>query len=451
MLASTPAEGRRYLVSMLVSAAFLLAVIPVTNFVMDPLGYARVAGWRPAFPNEAEQSFAAGGAWPVPDGTREAKILNLAYYRPQFVVFGSSTVWSHIDTGYAPMRGADGRPAYNFGLAGVSMRELAGAFEHAAHLQAPRRVLIGLEFYMFAGDKPTSPGFFDLPMAQHEAYRDELRRYVTQKLFTADYAKASQAALWEPLVKRVAGLWGGAARVRLTAPNYGIGVGGGPRYSDGVPQGGAPSRPAFEQRMSDGDRVLIAGLYPAPGRPFRFVDDEGWSSLEAFRRLLAVAREHGIDVALYLSPHHARAYEAIRLMGWWPQYERWQQALVDLIDEEARTSGRPPVPLWDFGGYSSITTDPVQAFPDGTYGYRWYADAIHFSTEVGYMCLDRVLGVTPAPGLPDDFGVRLTRESLAVHQSGVREAQVRYVSSHADDAAALAGVLSASGRMPETR
>ena len=131
---------------------------------------------------------------------------------------------------------------------------------------------------------------------------------------------------------------------------------------------------------------------------------------------------------------------AIRLMGWWPQYERWQQALVDLIDEEARTSGRPPVPLWDFGGYSSITTDPVQAFPDGTYGYRWYADAIHFSTEVGYMCLDRVLGVTPAPGLPDDFGVRLTRESLAVHQSGVREAQVRYVSSHADDAAALAGV-----------
>lgn len=440
-------DARRYVTAMLFSVAVLLAIIPAANIVMDPLGYARAAGWRPAFPNEAEASFAAGGAWPVPDGTREAKILNVAYYRPQSLVFGSSTVWSHIDAGYSPLRGPDGRAAFNFGLAGVSMRELLGAFEHAASLQSARRAVVGLEFYMFAGDKPTSPGYFDLPMAQRDGYRGDLRRYVTQRLFTADYAKASQAALWEPAVKRVASLWGGANRVRLTAPNYGIGVGGGPRYSDGPPHGGAATREAFEQRMLDGDRVLLAGLYPPAGTPFRFVDDSGWSSLEAVRRLVRVARERGIELSLYLSPHHARAYEAIRLMGWWPQYEAWQLALTGIVEDDARSAGRPPVAVWDFGGYSAITMDPLEAFPDGTFGYRRYADAIHFSTEVGYLCLDRVLGVTPSADLPEDFGVPITRQSLTEHQAHVRAAQERYTEAHAADTAALAAMLIATGRM----
>lgn len=444
--AGPSSDPRRYVTVMLLGVAVLLAIIPATNIVMDPLGYARAAGWRPAFPNEAEASFAAGGAWPVPDGTREAKILNVAYYRPQSLVFGSSTVWSHIDAGYSPLRGPDGRAAFNFGLAGVSMRELLGAFEHAASLQTARRAVIGLEFYMFAGDKPTSPGYFDLPMAQRDGYRDDLRRYVTQRLFTADYAKASQAALWEPAVKRVASLWGGASRVRLTAPNYGIGVGGGPRYSDGPPHGGAATREAFEQRMLDGDRVLIAGLYPPAGMPFRFVDDAGWSSLDAVRRLIQVARERGIELTLYLSPHHARAYEAIRLMGWWPQYEAWQQALTTIVEDNAGSAVRP-IAVWDFGGYNTITTDSVQAFPDGTYGYSRYADAIHFTTDVGYLCLDRVLGEKTAADLPEDFGVRLTRQSLAEHQANVRARQARYVDAHPADSAALAAMLIATGRM----
>lgn len=444
-------QSRRYVVAMLVTVAALLAAIPAINILMDPLGYARVAGWRPAFPSESEVSFSAGGAWPVPDGTREAKVLNVAYYRPQSVVFGSSTVWSHIDTGYTPLRGPDGRPAYNFGLAGASMRELLGAFEHVANLGSAQRVVIGLEFYMFAGDKPTSPGYFDLPMAHRESYRADLNRFVTQRLFSADYSYASQAMLWEPAVKQVARLWGGADRIRLTPPNYGIGVGGGPRPPLTPPLGGERTIADFHRLMLDGDRVLIAGLYPAAGRPFRFVDDDGWSSLDAFRRLIAVAREHDIELYLYLSPHHARAYEAIRLMGWWPLYESWQREMTAIIEGEAARSGRSRVALWDFGGYSAITSDGAQVFGDRTAGYRWYADAIHFSTDVGYLALDRILGSSDAEETPADFGAVLTAATIDAHQARVRDARERYAAAHGDEIAAIANMLASVGRLAETR
>jgi len=434
-----------------VAVAALLGSIPTVNIVMDPLGYARVAGWRPANPTAVELSLAAGGAWPVPHGTREAKMLNVAFYAPQSVVFGSSTVWSYVDSGYAPLRDADGRPAYNFGLPGVSIRELLAAFEHVVALHPPRRAVIGLEFYMFAADKPTSPGFFDLPLAQRPSYRRDLARFVGQRLFTADYTYASQAKLWEPLVQRAGSLWAERTWFKGTGPNFGIAVGPGPRPAEGAPPPPAPpdrvSRSKFLQGMIDGDRVIIAGIYPVPGQPFRFVDNEGWSSLEAMRRLVSVARAHGVDLRFYLSPHHARSYEAIRLMGWWPQFVEWERGLAAILEQDANTHpGQRRYPLWDFGGYTSVTTDPVVDLPTGRAGFRLYADSIHFKTEVGYMFMDRIFQTEGAQKLPVDFGVLVAGTTVEEHLSGMARAQQRYASANVEDIAAIERMLESLGR-----
>src|SRR5438309_11372766 len=113
-------HGRRYVLAMGIATIVLLGSIPAINIEMDPLGYARVAGSRPsAKASPQEQYLAAFGSWPVPHGTREAKVLDVAYYLPQSVIFGSSTVWSYVDASYPALREADGRPAFNFGIAGV--------------------------------------------------------------------------------------------------------------------------------------------------------------------------------------------------------------------------------------------------------------------------------------------------------------------------------------------
>ena len=454
-MVADPRQARRYVLIMGCFVLVLLASIPAMNVIVDPLGYARAAGWRPSNPTATEAALAAGGAWPVPHGTREAKMLNVGHYAPQSVLFGSSTVWSYVDAGYLPLRAGDGRSAFNFGLPGISARELLGAFEHVVALNPPKRIVIGLEFYMFSADKLNSPGFFDLPMAQRSSYRFDFAQFIGRRLLTADHTYAALALLWEPLVKRMASLWAEQTKTLswfpFAGPNYGIGVGGGDRPA-AAPAPVAPAartaRADFLKMMLDGDRVIIAGIYPAPGQPFRFVDDAGWSSLDAIRRMISLARAHDIDLRFYLSPSHARSYEAIRLMGWWPEFEAWQRELAAMVEEDARAHpDRPRIPLWDFGGFNSVTTDTVVDLPPNPAGFARYADSIHFKTDVGYMFMDRMFGTAGAQAIPPDFGVLLGGDTVEGHLARMREAQRAYASENAADIADVAAVLESLGRL----
>lgn len=429
-------QARSYLIAMGIAVVGLLAAIPTMNVMMDPLGYARVAGWRPANPTEEERSRAARGTWPVPDGTREAKMLNVAYYAPQVLVFGSSTVFGYVDVEYPPLRGTDGRPAFNFGLGGASIREVLTAFEHAVALKPPKRVVIGLEFYMFSADKPTSPGFLDLPLAQRSTYRLDRARYLRRRLFSADYSYAALAMMGGPLVERVASLLTRRAQAAALEPPAGAGP------------AGRISRSQFLQLMLEADRVIIAGLYPHAGQPFRLQDDNGWSSLDAIRRIVAIARAHDTDLRLYISPNHARSYEAIRLMGWWPQFEAWERGLATIVEEDAQAHpGQPAIPIWDFAGYTSVTTDPVAVSPTSSAAFTLYVDSIHFNTDVGNMVIDRLYSTASAQRLPRDFGVLLTRDTIEDHLASMRQRQRAYTAANRDDIADLALMLGSLGRL----
>lgn len=412
------------------TVAALLASVPALNIAVDPLGYARAAGWRPSHPTELELAFASSGAWPVAHGTREAKVLNVRYYAPESVFLGSSTVWSYVDTGYAPLRTADGRRAYNFGMAGATMRELLTVFEHVVALKPPVRVVIGLEFFMFSADKPSSPGFHDLPLAHHPTYRQDLWRLVSQRLLSADSTFESATILSRSMFNRFTHWFAPA----VEAAGHG--------------QAAPMTREQFSQLMIDGDKVILTALYPDTGRPFRFADDAGWSSLEAFRRLVAIARAHQVDLRVYISPNHARSYEAIRLLGWWPQFEAWQHGLVSILADDAKLHpGQAPVPLWDFCCYSSVTTDPIAAPPGEAAGFRWFADSIHFKTVVGFMLMDRIFATEEGRALPTDFGVLLTADNIEARIGETRRLQRDYTASHPEDVEAVATALESLGRI----
>lgn len=421
--------ARRYMIAMAIVVAALLGSLAAMNIAIDPLGYARAAGWRPATPDALEAQFQASGAWPVPHGTREAKIFNVGLYAPTTIYFGSSTVWSYVDAGYPPILWSDGRKAYNFGLAGVSAREMAAAFEHAVTLDPPRRVLVGLEFYMFSADKPSAPGYDNLPFAQRPSYRRDYWEFISQQVFSSANTTESAAIVWDA-IKKTATRW----------------------LSPSVAAAGrdvsAPRTPAeFAELMLSVDKIQIVSLYPEAARPFRFTSDDGSSTLDAVRRMVELARQHDIDLRIYLSPNHARAFETIRLLGWWPQFEEWQRQLVTIVDDDARRNpGKRPVELWDFCCYNGITTDPVAQLEDGA-GFRHFADTIHFKTAVGYMVMDRMFATENAAALPADFGVRLSAGTINDHLAGIRAAQRRYQDTHPDDVRAVVNALQAVGRL----
>lgn len=420
---------RRYVVAMAVWVVALAGCIPAMNFAMDPLGYAKAAGWRAAQPTPEELILASSGAWPVPHGHPEAKILNVSSYRPTTAIFGSSTVWSNIDPGYPPLA-ADGRRPFNFGLLGVTIREMLGAFEHVVALQPPKRVVVGLEFYMFDAAKLSSPGFFDLPLAQRPSYRTDLRWFVGRRLLSADYTTEAAVMFWKRAARRLASWF--VADVQAA----------------GAEAQGAAARETFLRLMLDADRIMITTLYPPPGHTFRFVDDQGWSSLDAVRRMVAIARRHDIDLHLYISPNHARAFEAIRLMGWWPAFEAWERGLVRILDEDAKGHpNRQPVPLWDFCCYNSVTIDPIQESPTAAAGFRYFGDTVHFKTEVGDMLMDRMFATEASHKLPPDFGVRLTAQNIERHLAEIEGGHSAYLAANRQDVSDLAAMLQTMGRL----
>ena len=424
-------RGRRYLAGMGTVVVLLLGALAAMNVAMDPLGYARVAGWRPAHPDAVQSAFQSSGAWPVPHGTRDAKILNVGLYAPTTVYFGSSTVWSYVDAGYKPILWDD-RKAYNFGLAGANAHEIAEAFAHVVALHPPRRAIVGLEFYMFSADKPTAPGYEELPFAQRPSYRLDFWRFIGQHVFSAEYTSASAAEVWKSISK-----WTSA----WLSPTVSAAT---------IDRSQPRTRAEFDAMMLSIDKVQVVSLYPAD-RSFRTVDDAGVSTLDAIRRIVALARQHDIDLRLYLSPNHARSFETIRLLGWWPQFEAWQRELAAIVSEDAKAHpGDRPVELWDFCCYNGITTDVIADLSDGA-GFEHFADTIHFKTPVGYMLMDRMFGTEAAASLPADFGIRVTADTVDSHLAEVRDAQRAYVSTHPGDVQAITDALKAVGRLKAQR
>ncbi len=413
---------------MTLGVTLALVALVALGLVMDPLGYAGAAGWRPLKPTEAELALSSSGGWPVPHGTREAKLLNVKFYQPESVYFGSSTVWSYIDTGYPPLRWTDGRRAYNFGLAGVNIREMLASFEHTVALKPPRRIVVGLEFYMFAADKPDSPDFAGIPLANRPTYRRDLTMFVARHVLTADYISASAVLAW----KALAGWF--VARV----------------HAAGLDAQALLTRDDFVRIMLDNDKVILTALYPYRDRPYRLIDDHGQSSIDAVRRMIALAREHDIDLRIYLSPNHARSFEAIRLLGWWPQFEQWQRGLAAAIDEDAKAHpGAAPIPLWDFCCYNSITMDPIVEPKGDNAGFKNFADQIHFKTQVGFLVMDRIFNTPAAATLPADFGVRIDGSNIDAHLADIARAHSAFEQSHREDIDAEVRALQALGRYPQ--
>jgi hypothetical protein len=172
------------------------------------------------------------------------------------------------------------------------------------------------------------------------------------------------------------------------------------------------------------------GAAPPPAPP-----DDG--SLAYVRRIVVFCRAHRIDLRIAITPAHARQLEIAAAAGEWNGMEAAKRALVAyLAADAARHPDLPAVPLWDFSGYSSVTTEPL---PAGGGEMRGYWDSSHFKQLVGDWVLDRVLGRTaPESGTPPpDFGVRLTPENVDAALAATRAARDAYRRRNSEEVRAL--------------
>ena len=117
--------------------------------------------------------------------------------------------------------------------------------------------------------------------------------------------------------------------------------------------------------------------------------------------------------------------------------EKGKRDLVAILARDAENHPDDPVPLYDFSLYSTITTEALPP-PGSDVEMKFYWDSSHFKDNVGDMVLYYLLRPTLSEGLPADFGVLLTAETIEAVLESQRREQKNYRHRHREEISLIA-------------
>ena len=132
-------------------------------------------------------------------------------------------------------------------------------------------------------------------------------------------------------------------------------------------------------------------------------------------------------MSVFLTPSHAHQLELDDATGNWLSIENGKRQIVAMLARDAENhSGKEPIPLYDFSGYSHITMEKLP--PEGSkVEMKYYWDSSHFKENVGDMVLDRLLEMeTENHEIPSDFGVILSLGNIETVITQLNENQEKY-------------------------
>lgn len=388
---------RRWLavVSMLAAPFFFLP--PGINFLIDPWGL------NDLFHIEGVNTTKLD----VHMHTRLHKAHAVRRLQPATMILGISRSAQGIRTDHPAW---DTPPVYNLSLDGGTIAEVHLFLEGTLTTAPIKRVIIGLDFESFVNlswrEKPDTRealAVLDSPFSSLKSY------------FTVEMLKASRL-----ITKR--------QHIAVTA----------------ILPGGETPVVSFEKALetTGGHRNLFRRSEEEYFK-YRYSnslrDVDGSSGLGHLVSIVNLARQHNVELRLFVSPVHARQMEVIRQLGLWSLFEQWKRETVAILAEDAaKHPVMSPIPLWDFSGYNSLTTEDVPPAGDTGSKMRWYWESSHYKPALGDLVLDRVFGHTESGRrIPDDFGVLLGTDNIDSHLSRIRNDQARYHKTHAADVAEI--------------
>jgi hypothetical protein len=395
------------------------------NFVVDPFGMYRLV--------DLEEFNAYKPA--VDHRVRLVKAYDVRRLRPQAIILGTSR--SHL--GLRPSH--DGwdptaKPVYNLAFDGATTNEMYQYLLHTHAVRPLRQVVLGLDTYHATLAPATARPDFDAHLLDSPGGRalPPFIRADLKVLTSLDTLRASLATVRSQ----------SAREPQWFAP-------------DGQRRGEVFFRRAgehFEQLGPRGyfeeiDRLEVGfkreGQLAAnarSGRTAQAATAASETSLDYIRRIVAFCRAQDVDLRIFIAPEHAHQLEITAAIGEWASLENAKRALVQLLaDDAARHPEAPPIPLWDFSGYSSVTTEALPKSGSRA-EMKFYWDSSHFKDIVGDFVLDRLFGLSgPRRGVPPDFGVRLTPATIELTLAQLRADQVTYRRGHPEDVVWIRSLL----------
>jgi len=152
---------------------------------------------------------------------------------------------------------------------------------------------------------------------------------------------------------------------------------------------------------------------------------------------MAVCREEGAELIIFIPPVHASYLEMIRAKGGWPRFEQWMRDLTMLLEDREVADG-PSIAIWSFVGYHRWSTERVANDPDGE--LQWFFESSHCTPALGELVLREMLGKSPA-----QIGRRLTVSNIEQVLLEIGEGRAQYVADYPEEIKWLEGVFREAG------
>ena len=160
---------------------------------------------------------------------------------------------------------------------------------------------------------------------------------------------------------------------------------------------------------------------------------EAVTALDGLRVVVQDALDRGYRVDIWVPPENACVVEATIQKGSGPAREEWLRQVVGMTARTAR-SGAPPVRVWDFSGYSQISTEPLPR-RGAAWRSRYFGDPGHVLRVTGAR-IARQLAELPVPD--DGMGRQLTPIEMDAYLGEQARAHDKYVAREPDAALCVA-------------
>ena len=266
---------------------------------------------------------------------RTAKAEMTARGDCQVLLLGSSRVLVGMPVTHAGY-GTD--RVYNLGLNATALTETAGVLDFALRHNRLKRVVLGIDFFLFSEARRNSPVF------ENSRFNPALNLfdYHCRNALGSEVIDDSWALLRQT--------WRGMpmAGERGFVPKI-------------IPHGAA-------QREIFAARIRGFLVNPETYGGFRYSTQR----LALFREMVSRCRRENVGLIVFIPPVHALQLETIRAAGLWSTFEQWKGDLVRILAEEEVGES---VPFWDFTGFTGPLTEAVPPIGDTTTRMKWYLDS----------------------------------------------------------------------------
>jgi hypothetical protein len=291
---------------------------------------------------------------------------------------------------------------FNASFSSMQIYEFRKYLELSLHYNKPKFVVAGLQMYDFGSKKYTDD--YD------EQYLD-VHYLPYEKMFSIDMLKGS--------VNEVKSLF------KKTNPAD--------RDENGLCHDF--SKEACHTRFLANEKHYIFDNAPKLNS---FKYDDGASSFDEYSKIIRICHDNNITLLLFISPSHARQWEATAVGNGWNTFESWKKQLVILNEKIAKEKNTKPFTIWDFSGYHDLTSEDVPNKSNEKAKMKYYYESSHYTPELGNIVLDRMFDGNVSDGQDyPNFGIKITSQNIGTHLEKLRNDRLKWQNTHPLDVAEI--------------